>query len=169
MAKRAQALTGVRANHPREMALIDKSKIGGEDGETVVPVGQTFECDRDANSIPELRERHAGDSGEDAANVKARVTESLGYAPKVRAGWIRDDRLSSFLNDAVVIGSGWRATCGEASLSGALGEGTDKLCEPLVEFETIYATPQRGEQFAMTKFDDGCRRDRLVGHRCVAS
>jgi hypothetical protein len=43
-----------------------------------VPVGQTIECDGDPDAIPELRERHAGDAREDAADVKARMTEGLG-------------------------------------------------------------------------------------------
>ena len=60
------------------MALIDKPKIGREDGEVLVPVGQTFECDRDPNSIPKLRERHPRGSRKDAADVKACVTESQG-------------------------------------------------------------------------------------------
>ena len=76
------------------MALVDKPEIGGEGGEVLVPVGQTVERDRDANSVPEVRERHPGDLGEHAADVKARVTERPGQVPEVCARRVRDDRLA---------------------------------------------------------------------------
>src|SRR5919197_5453673 len=74
MSEHAWALTGVGAEDPREMALIDESKIRRKYAEMLVPVGQTIECDGDPDAIPELRERHAGDAREDAADVKARMT-----------------------------------------------------------------------------------------------
>jgi hypothetical protein len=54
ISERAQALTGVGAHDPREMALINESEIGREVRQILVPVGQAFKCDRDANSIPKL-------------------------------------------------------------------------------------------------------------------
>jgi hypothetical protein len=121
------------------MALINKSEIGREDGQILVPVGQAFECDRDANSIPELRERHPSDSGKDAADVEARVTEHLGQVPEVRVRWVRDDRLASLLDDAAVVGQRCRTAGAQASRSRAFGKGTDELGDPLVEFETVDA------------------------------
>lgn len=131
-------------------------------------VGQTFECDRDANSIPELRKRHPGDLGKRAADMEARVPERLGQMPKVHARRVRDDCLASMLDDAAVVGSGCRASGGEASRSGAFRKGTDDLGEPFVEFETVDAPPQRDEQFAVQKIDNRRGRGRLVGHGCVA-
>jgi len=83
MSERGQPLTGIGAHDPREMALIHEAEIGREDRQILVPVGQAFECDRDANSIPELRERHPSDLGKDAADVEARVTERLGQGLSV--------------------------------------------------------------------------------------
>jgi hypothetical protein len=78
MPKRTKALTGVGPDDPREMALIDKPEIGRELGQILVPVCQTFECDRDPDSISKLRERHPSRSRKDAADVKTCVPESLG-------------------------------------------------------------------------------------------
>jgi hypothetical protein len=99
----AQSLTGVGADDPREMALVDKSEIGGQEGEILVPVGQAVERDRDPYSVPELRERHPGDLGKDAADVKARMTERPGQVPEVGARRVCDDRLARLLNDAAVV------------------------------------------------------------------
>ena len=139
MSERAQPLTGIGAHDPREVALINKSEIGREDRQILVPVGQAFECDRNANSIPELRERHPGDSGEDAADVEARVTERLGQVPEVRVRGVGDDRLASLLDDAAVVGQGGRTAGAEAARSGAFRKAPDELCDPLVELETVDA------------------------------
>ena len=125
------------ADDPGEMALVDEPEIGGEDREILLPVDQTVERDCDADLVPELRERHPGDLGEHAADVKARVTERPGQVAEVRARRVRDDRLASLLNDAAVIGSSCRAAGCEASRDGAFGQGAHKLCEPLVDFEPI--------------------------------
>src|SRR6266545_8003781 len=53
MSERAQALTGVGADDLREMALIDESKIRRDSGQILLSVRETFECARDAYSIPE--------------------------------------------------------------------------------------------------------------------
>jgi hypothetical protein len=123
------------------MALIDESKIGREDGKIVVPVGQTFERDRDANSIPELRECHASDSGKDATDVKARVPEHLGEVPKVHVRGVRDDRLASVLDEAMVVALGCRAARGEASRDRAFRNCTDKASKPIIELETVNTSP----------------------------
>jgi hypothetical protein len=141
MSEPAQALTCVCVDDPREMALIHESKIGREDGEIVVPVGQTFEGDRDANSVPELREWHAGDSGKDATDVKARMSERLGELPKVHIRRIRDDRLASMLDEAMVVASGCGAARGEASRDRAFRNGTDKASKPFIELETVNTSP----------------------------
>jgi len=123
------------------MALIDESKIGRNDSEVVVPLGQILERDRDADSIPELGERHPSNSGKDAADVKARVSERLSELPKVHVRRVRDDRLASKLDDAIVVASSRGAVGGEASRDGAFRKGTDKPSQPLIELETINASP----------------------------
>jgi hypothetical protein len=45
------------------------------------------------------------------------------------------------LDDAVVVGSGCRTARRETPRHGAFRNGAYELCEPLVEFETINATP----------------------------
>jgi hypothetical protein len=141
MPEPAQALTCVCADDSREMALIDESKIGRDDSEVVMPVGQALERDRDANSIPELRECHPSNLGKDAADVKARMTKSLGELPKVHVRRVRDDRLASALDDAMVVASSCGAAGGEASRHGAFRKGTDKPSQPLIELETVNASP----------------------------
>jgi len=83
MSNRACRLAGVGPDDPREMALIHKTEIGREDGEILVPVGKTLQCDRDPNSVAKLRERHPGGSSKYAADVEPCVTEILCYVSKV--------------------------------------------------------------------------------------
>jgi hypothetical protein len=123
------------------MALIGESKIRGEGCEIVVPVGQPFERYRNAYSIPELGECHSGDSGKDAADVEARVSENLGKSFEVRAGRVREDRLARMLDQAMVVASSCRSARGEAARSGAFRDVADKPCKPLVEFKAIDAPP----------------------------
>ena len=167
MSECAHALAGGGANDTREVALIDESEIGREDGQVLVPVGQTVERHRDANSIPELRERHPGESGEDSADVEARMTERRRQVLKVGARRIRDDRLAGVLDETAVVGSGRRAVSGEPPGGGAFREGPDELCEPLVELESVDAPPEPNDEFAMPEIDGGRGRDRLVGHRGI--
>jgi hypothetical protein len=88
------------------MALIDKPKIRGEDGEIVVPVDQTFHRHRDTDLIAELREGQPCDPRKDAAEVKPRVTDCLGDVLEVRPRRVRDDGLASLLDESIVVGPG---------------------------------------------------------------
>ena len=65
LAEGARSLTDRRADDPREVALVDKPEIGREPGQTLLPVGQAIEGDRDPNPIPELAEGHPGRSRKD--------------------------------------------------------------------------------------------------------
>jgi len=153
MAELAQALTCVCAHDSREMALIDESKIGRDDSEVVIPVGQTLKRDRDAYPITELRECHPSNSGENAAEMKAGVSERLSELPKVHVSRVRDDRLASVLHDAMVVASGCGAAGGETSRDGAFRNGTDQPSQPLIDLETINASPECGDQLAVLKID----------------
>ncbi len=106
MTQRTKSFVGVRADDSREVALIDKAEIDSDGREIPVPVRQALERDRQADAIPELRERHPGGPGKDAADVKSRVPDRLRQLAQVRAGGVRDDRLTSVLDDAVVVVSG---------------------------------------------------------------
>jgi hypothetical protein len=123
------------------MTLINKPEVGRQDGEILLSVGQTFECDREPNSIPKLGQRHPGGPRKDAADVKARVTHSLGYIPKIRSRRVCDDRFASMLDDAPMVCSGCRAVGGEAPRDSAFRKDSDEFREPLVELETINALP----------------------------
>jgi hypothetical protein len=153
MPEPAQALTCVCADDSREMALIDETKIGRDPSEVVIPVGQTVKRDRDPNSIPELRECHPSNLGKDTADVKARVSERLSELPKVHVCRVRDDRLASVLDDPMVAASSCGAAGGEASRHGAFRKVTDKPSQPLIELETINASPKCGEQLTVLKID----------------
>lgn len=101
------------------MALIGESKIGRDGSEVVMPVGQTFERDRDANSVPELRQCHPSNLGEDAGDVKACVSERLSELGNVHVRRVRDDCLASVLDNVMVVGSRCGAAGSEASRDGA--------------------------------------------------
>jgi hypothetical protein len=53
------------------MTLIYESEISRKNGEILLPVRQTIEGGRDADSIPKLRERHPRGSRKDTADMKA--------------------------------------------------------------------------------------------------
>ena len=139
MLEPAHGLTCVCADDSREMALIGESKIGRDDSEVVMPVGQTFKYDRDANSVPELRQCHASNLGKDAADVKARMSERLSELGKVHVRRVRDDCLASVLDNVMVVGSRCGAAGGEASRDRAFRNGTDKPSQSLIGLETINA------------------------------
>jgi hypothetical protein len=69
------------------------------------------------------------------------MSERLGELPKVHVRRIRDDRLASMLDEAMVVASGCRAARGEASRDRAFRNCTDKPGKPLIELEAVNTSP----------------------------
>jgi hypothetical protein len=60
--------------------------------------------------------------------VKARVSESHGEGSEVHASRVREDRLASKLDQAMVVASSGRSAGTKAARSGAFSAGADKTC-----------------------------------------